>query len=129
MTPWADWDWPRFGIVGYDITATVQSAPSWPSRPVQIEYPKFVHTHSLVVGQVVRQWTANLVFLCDRCLHRALSLFLEWLLAAELGPAEDKSAEFKRRVGEVRQRLLGPGPALRVSWCPRGGGEFLAHTC
>lgn len=94
-------------------------------RPVQIEYPKFVHTHSLVVGQVVRQWTANLVFLCDRCLHRALSLFLEWLLAAELGPAEDKSAEFKRRVGEVRQRLLGPGPALRVSWCPRGGGNSL----
>ena len=75
----------------------------------QIEYPKFVHTHNLLIGQIVRQWTANLLSICDECLQRGIGLFLEWILAAELGPAEDKLAEFRRRIGEARQRLLGTG--------------------
>jgi hypothetical protein len=103
----------------------------------QIEYPKFVHTHSLasfpaflfsqwpsgflfqVVGQVVRQWTANLLSLCDQCLQGGISLFLEWLLASEFGPVEDKAAEFRRRVGEARQRLMGSEHRVRQQMWPK----------
>ena len=85
----------------------------FPSLP-KMEYPKFVHTHNLLVGQVVRQWTASMLSLCEECLQQGLGLFLEWMLAAEFGPAEDKGAEFGRRVAEARQRLLGMGPAVRV---------------
>jgi hypothetical protein len=32
---------------------------------------------------------------------------MEWILATELGPAEDKMAEYRRRLADARQRLMG----------------------
>ncbi|KAF7632796.1 hypothetical protein Mgra_00007785, partial [Meloidogyne graminicola] len=86
----------------------IQIRDSW------MEYPKFVHTHSLLVGQIVQQWTTNLLSICDNCIQKGLSMFLELILSSEL--SEDGIDEYSRRVAEIRRKLLGEfgGTTLRV---------------
>uniref|UniRef100_A0A915NYF3 Uncharacterized protein n=1 Tax=Meloidogyne floridensis TaxID=298350 RepID=A0A915NYF3_9BILA len=79
----------------------VQIRDSW------MEYPKFVYTHNLLVGQIVQQWTTNLLSICNQCTQKGISLFLEWILASEL--SENENEEFGRRVDETRRRLFGGG--------------------
>ncbi|KAL3115909.1 hypothetical protein niasHT_007209 [Heterodera trifolii] len=75
-------------------------------RDSWMEYPKFVHTHELLIGQLIRQWTSNVLSLCDQCLQNGFGLYLEWLVGSEQLGVET-NAEFDRRLGEVRDRLMG----------------------
>uniref|UniRef100_A0A183CJV7 Membrane-associated protein n=1 Tax=Globodera pallida TaxID=36090 RepID=A0A183CJV7_GLOPA len=74
-------------------------------RDSWMEYPKFVHTHELLIGQLIRQWTSNVLSLCDQCIQQGLGLYLEWMVGSEQLGTEPK-AEFGRRFGEARQRLM-----------------------
>ena len=60
-----------------------------------------------MVGQIVQQWTTNLLSICNQCTQKGISLFLEWILASEL--SENENVEFGRRVDETRRRLFGGG--------------------
>ncbi|KAL3089520.1 hypothetical protein niasHS_006904 [Heterodera schachtii] len=74
-------------------------------RDSWMEYPKFVHTHELLIGQLIRQWTSNVLSLCDQCLQNGFGLYLEWLVGSEQLGVET-NAEFDRRLGEARDRLM-----------------------
>ncbi|KAI3409944.1 hypothetical protein GPALN_006314 [Globodera pallida] len=93
-------------------------------RDSWMEYPKFVHTHELLIGQLIRQWTSNVLSLCDQCIQQGLGLYLEWMVGSEQLGTEPK-AEFGRRFGEARQRLMAASSTMTEAF--RGSSQGCAE--
>uniref|UniRef100_A0A914H9W8 Uncharacterized protein n=1 Tax=Globodera rostochiensis TaxID=31243 RepID=A0A914H9W8_GLORO len=94
-------------------------------RDSWMEYPKFVHTHELLIGQLIRQWTSNVLSLCDQCIQQGLGLYLEWMVGSEQLGTEPKT-EFGRRFGEARQRLMAAASSTMTEGSSQGCAERVA---